>query len=172
MDFETTRLLDGLEDGEREARRRLLQKLTDEGVAIEELESAVAEDRLALLPVERVLGGRYTAQEIEQRTGLPTRVLLRLRRMPGLPEAGPHDHVFGEEDVEMARSTRRFLEAGLSEAAINEMTRVLGESMARLAATTAAAFVEAFLKPGDSEYDVAVRFAGLAEEFTPLVHPV
>jgi adenylate cyclase len=72
----------------------------------------------------------------------------------------------------MANSTRRFLEAGLSERSIAEMTRVLGESMARLAATTAAAFVETFLHPGDSEYDVAMRFAGLAEEFAPAVHPV
>ena len=38
---------------------------------LDELKQAVAEDRLALLPVERVLGGRYTAAEIEERTGLP-----------------------------------------------------------------------------------------------------
>ncbi|HZU39825.1 MAG TPA: adenylate cyclase regulatory domain-containing protein [Solirubrobacteraceae bacterium] len=172
MDFEAAGLLDGLENGERTARRRLLERLAADGVGMEELQTAVAEDRLALLPVERVLGGRYTAREIEARTGLPARVLLRLRRMLGLPEAGEDERLFGEEDVEMARSTRRFIDAGLGEPAINEMTRVLGESMARLAATTAAGFVDAFLKPGDSEEEVAVRFAGLAEEFTPLVHPV
>ena len=36
-----------------------------------------------------------------------------------------------------------------------EITRVLGEGMSRLAAATAAAFVEAFLQPGDSEHEVA-----------------
>jgi adenylate cyclase len=49
---------------------------------------------------------------------------------------------------------------------------VLGEGMARLAAATTAAFVEAFLEPGDSEQEVAVRFALLAEQLTPALSPV
>ena len=57
MDFEQEGLLDGLEGADRDARQQLLQKLADEGVGLDELKSAVAEDRLALLPVERVLGG-------------------------------------------------------------------------------------------------------------------
>ncbi len=172
MDRDDDQLIDGLEGTERDERRRLIEKLREDGVPEEELRAAAAEDRLVLLPVERVLGGIYTAAELEERTGLPTRVLLRLRRMLGLPEAEAEDRVFGEEDVAMANSTRRFLEAGLSETAIGEITRVLGESMARLSATTATIFVEAFLQPGDSEYDVAIRFATLAEEFTPAVHPI
>lgn len=172
VDFEAAEFLDDLQGPEREARRRLLEKLSEDGFDPEELREAVAEDRLALLPVERVLGGCFTAREIEAKTGLPAHTLLRLRRMLGLPDVGEDDRVFGEEDVRMARSTRRFIEVGLSEQAIGEMTRVLGESMARLAATTAAAFVEAFLKPGDTEYDVALRFAGLAEELAPALEPV
>jgi adenylate cyclase len=172
MDFAAAGLLDGLDGPERAAREKLLEQLAEDGVSLEELERAVAEDRLVLLPVERVLGGRYTGQEVAERTELPAHLLLRLRRVLGLPEAGPEDRVFGDEDIEMAQSTRRFIEAGLSEQAIAEITRVLGEAMARVAATTAAAFVEAFLKPGDSEYDVAMRFAGLADEMTPTLHPV
>ena len=45
-------------------------------------------------------------------------------------------------------------------------------AMARLAATTSAAFVEAFLKAGDSEDDVAERFAALAEQLMPALDPV
>ncbi|HEY8764934.1 MAG TPA: adenylate cyclase regulatory domain-containing protein, partial [Solirubrobacteraceae bacterium] len=172
MDFVTEGLLDGLEGDERVARERLLETLHSGGVDLAELRSAVAEDRLALLPVERVLGGRYTAREIEQRTGVHAGLLLRIRRLEGLPEAGPDDCVFGDEDVEAAQSTRLFLETGLGEEAISEMTRVLGEAMARIAATTAATFVDAFLKPGDSEEEVAIRFAGLAETLTPALGPV
>jgi adenylate cyclase len=172
MDFGAEGLLDGLEGDERVARQRLLETLSDGGVGLHELKAAVAEDRLALLPVERVLGGRYSAREIEQRTGVPAELMLRIRRLEGLPEAGPDDRVFGDEDVEAAKSTRLFLEAGLSEQAISEMTRVLGEAMARIAATTAATFVETFLQPGDSEEEVAIRFAGLAETLTPALSPV
>lgn len=172
MDYDAAGLLDGLEGKEREARLRLLDRLADDGFDVEELRTAVDEDRLALLAVEQVLGGQYSAAQIEQRTGLSARVLLRLRRMLGLPEAGADDRLFGEEDIAMARSTRRFIDAGLTESALTEMTRVLGESMARVAATTAAAFVEAFLQAGDTEYDVAMRFASLTEELTPAVHPI
>jgi adenylate cyclase len=80
--------------------------------------------------------------------------------------------VFGEVEVMAAESTRMFLEVGLSEEAIAEITRVLGEGMARLAATTAAAFVDAFLKAGDSEDEVAQRFASVAEQLIPAIDPV
>jgi adenylate cyclase len=44
--------------------------------------------------------------------------------------------------------------------------------MARLAATTTAAFVEAFLKPGDSEQDIAARFPELAGKLSEAIKPV
>jgi adenylate cyclase len=172
MDFGAEGLLDGLEGDERIARERLLETLIDGGVELDELKAAVAEDRLALLPVEQVLGGRYSAREVEERTGMPAELMLRIRRLEGLPGAGPGDRVFGDEDVEAAKSTRLFLEAGLGEQAISEMTRVLGEAMARIAATTAATFVDTFLQAGDSEEDVASRFAELAEGLIPALSPV
>jgi adenylate cyclase len=172
MDYGAAGLLDGLEGEDRAARERLLDRLLDEGYTVAELKEAVQEDRLALLLVERVLGGRYTARELEQRTGLPATQMLRIRRLLGLPEASPDDRVFGEEEAAAAESTRLFLDVGLSEDAIAEITRVLGEGMARLAATTAAAFVDAFLQPGDSEDDVAQRFAAVAEQLIPAIDPV
>jgi adenylate cyclase len=172
MDFEQAGLLDGLEETEREAREQLLQQLLDDGVSLEELKAAVKEDRLALLPVERVLVGRYTAAEIEERTGLPADLLRRVRGLLGLPVPDEQDRVFSDIDVEAARSQRVFLEAGFGEEQIAEITRVLGEAMARLAATVTAAFVDTFLEPGDSEQDVALRFASLAEQLAPKLGPV
>ena len=172
MDFADAGLLTGLEGEDRAARERLLDRLLDEGFTLKELQEAVQEDRLALLLVERVLGGRHTARELEQRTGLPAAQLLRIRRLLGLPDASPDDRVFGEEEIAAAESTRLFLDAGLGEDAIAEITRVLGEGMARLAATTAAEFVDAFLNAGDSEDEVAQRFAALAEQLIPAIDPV
>lgn len=172
MDFAAAGLLDGLEGEERVARQQLLTQLAQDGFTIAELKAAIGEHRLALLPVDRILGGRYTAYEVELRTGLPAALLIRFRRLGGLPEAGPNDRVFGDEDIAMARSTSLFLESGFSEDAIVEITRVLGEGMARVAATTTAAFVDAFLEPGDSEQLVALRFAALAEQLIPALSPV
>jgi adenylate cyclase len=172
VDFAAAGLLDGLEGDERAARLELLKRLAADGVGLDELRAAVDEDRLALLPLDRVLGARDSANEIEQREGIPAELLIRFRRLLGLPAPEPDDRVFAEEDVAAARSTQLFLDSGLGIDAIVEITRVLGEGMARLAATTTAAFVEAFLEPGDSEQEVAVRFALLAEQLTPALSPV
>jgi adenylate cyclase len=172
VDFAAAGLLDGLEGEDRAARERLLRRLVEENFTVEQLKDAVREDRLALLLVDRVLGGRYTARELEEQTGLSAAQLLRIRRLLGLPEASPDDRVFGEEEIKAAESTRMFLDVGLAEASIAEITRVLGEGMARLAATTAAAFVDAFLEPGDSEEEVAERFASVAEQLIPAIDPV
>jgi adenylate cyclase len=172
MDFAAAGLLEDLEGDERRARIQLLERLSADGATLDELQAAVRENRLALLPVDRVLGGRYTAAEVEEQFGVPTAILLRFRRLLGLPDPAPGDRAFGDEEVAAGRSTAMFLESGLGEDAILEITRVLGEGMARLAATSTAAFVEAFLRPGDSEYDVALRFAALSEQLTPALAPV
>jgi adenylate cyclase len=172
MDFASQGLLDGLEGEQREARQQLLSRLAQDGFGLEELTRAVKEDRLALLLVDRVLGGTHTAREIEQDTGLPAAMMIRIRRLHGLPEVDADDRAFSDADIEAARSTKLFLDAGFDEQRINEITRVLGEGMSRLSATITAAFVETFLKKGDSEAEVGLRFASLAEQLTPATAPI
>jgi len=172
MDFAAAGLLDNVGGEERAARERLLTRLARDGFSEDELRTAVRENRLALLPVDRILGGTYTADEIEARTGLPAATMRRLRRLQGLPEPASDDRVFSDEDIEAARSTKLFLDAGFDQDRIVEITRVLGEGMARLSATITAAFVETFLQAGDSEAEVAERFAVLAEQLTPAFGPV
>jgi adenylate cyclase len=172
MDFAAAGLLDGLKGKERSAREELLERLAAEGFSLEELKAGVAENRLALLPVERVLGGRYTAEEIAAETDLPVELLLRIRRLLGLPEAEPHDRAFGEEEVAASQSIKMFIDAGIGDQAIAEITRVLGEGMSRVAATTMSAFADAFMQEGDSEQDVAWRFSTLAEQLVPAFSPV
>src|SRR5205807_283588 len=99
-------------------------------------------------------------------------LMIRIQRLQGLPEPGPDERVFGDEDLAAAESTQRFLDAGLDDEAIVTITRVLGETMSRLAATTTAGFAAAFLEPGDSEEDVARRFSALAEQLVPALRPV
>jgi adenylate cyclase len=172
MDFEAQGLLAGLEGEARAKRLRLLERLADDGFTEAELVKAVKENRLALLPVERVLGGTYTGGEIEERTGLPAGTMVRIRRQHGLPAAEPEDRVFSDEDVEAAKSMKLFLDAGFADERVAEITRVLGEGMGRLAATIAASFVETFLEAGESEDEVAVRFAELAQQLTPAFAPI
>src|SRR6201999_259496 len=172
VDFDGEQWLAGLHGSEREQRRKLLPLLADDGFSEQELQVAVAENRLALLPVDRMLGGTHSAREIEQRSGLPADVLVRMRRLVGLAEPGIDERVFSEVDIEAARSTKLFLDAGFSEDAIIEITAVLGEGMGRLAAAIRAAFLQTFLRKGDSEEDVALRSAELAEQLTRATEPI
>ena len=172
MDFAAHGLLDGLRGDERVQREALLTRLAQDGFTLQELARAVGENRLALLPVDRVLGGTCSARDVEAQTGLDAATMIRIRQMQGLPAVGPDDLVFSAEDVEAARATRRFLEAGFDEERIIEVTAVLGEGMARLAATITAAAGRTFLHKGDSEDDVARRFAEVAEQLTPAVPPI
>jgi hypothetical protein len=112
VDYAAAGLLDELEGEDRAARERLLDRLVDEGYTVEALQAAVKEDRLALLLVERVLGGRYSATQLAERTGMSAAQMLRIRRLLGLPEASPDDVVFGEEEAQAAESTRLFMDAG------------------------------------------------------------
>jgi adenylate cyclase len=172
MDFARAGLLEGLTGAERAARERLLEQLAGDGFSIAELKAAVDEDRLALLPVERVLGGRYTALEIAEHSGVSVELVLRERRAVGFPAADPGDVAWTEDDVTAMRSLKLFLDAGLSEESVIEITRVLGECMSRLASTITATFADTYLKPGDSEGDVATRFAAMAEQLLPPMSPV
>jgi adenylate cyclase len=172
MDFEAEGLLAGLEGEDRAKRRRLLERLADDGYSDAELVKAVKENRLALLPVERVLGGTYTASEVEERAGLPAGTMTRIRRQHGLPAPESEDRVFSDEDVDAAKSMKLFLDAGFADERVDEITRVLGEGMGRLSATIATSFVETFLEAGESEDEVALRFAALAEQLTPAFAPI
>src|SRR3954468_3169043 len=72
-DWAAEGLLDGLaSDAERAARVELLDRLETDGCDTDELRRAVAENRLSLLPVERLLtkDRRYTKEEAAELTGL------------------------------------------------------------------------------------------------------
>ena len=171
IDFAAEGLLDGLEGGQRDARRELLEQLAADGVPIDELKAAVAEQRLALLPLERLLGGRYTAAEVAEQADVPVELWARFRRALGLPDPGPDEKVYGDEDIATAQSVKLWIDAGLPLASLLDITRVMGEGAARLAATVTAAFADAFLQPGDSERDVAQRFSALTEQLLPGLRP-
>jgi adenylate cyclase len=172
VDFAALGLLDGLAGTEREAREELLRGLLERGFSNDELKAAVAEDRLALLPVERVLGGRYTTAEIAQRSGVPAEQLKRVWRALGFSPADEAERSFTDGDLAAAKSLKAFLDAGLSEESLLEIARVLGEGAARLSSTITGVFANTYLKPGDTERDVALRFAAMAEQLLPLMSPV
>lgn len=169
-DFESLGLLDGLDSSApREGRTALLTQLHEAGVSVDELRTAVAEGRLALLPAERVLAGepRYTSADIAERSGLASELLTAQRQASGLPVAAPDERAFSEEDLEAALSFKRFVDAGLSGDALLESTHTFGQAAARIAAATRT--MAELLRPGESERDGPS--VNLASRVTTIARP-
>jgi adenylate cyclase len=170
MDFEAEGLLEGLEGEERDARLRLLEKLSEAGVSEDELRKAVQEQRLALLPVERELGAERTlsAEEAAKRADVPVEFVKRFRRALGLPLTEDNGSAFSEDDVRMLEDLKKFLDAGLDEEGIEDATRVVGESMSRVARTVAQLTATSLIQPGVNEHDLGLGFAEAARQLVPL----
>ncbi|HEX7290765.1 MAG TPA: adenylate cyclase regulatory domain-containing protein [Conexibacter sp.] len=169
MDFAAEGLLDGLE-GERARAERvaLLEELVADGVSLEELKEAVAEDRLVFLRVERSLGeARYTPREIAEITGIPVEDALRLRQALGLPRPGIDERVLTERDIEALRGMQAFEAAGLPHEGIVEIVRVLGENLSRVAAAVRLFVREQLLTPEIGERELSDRYAAINEHLGP-----
>lgn len=173
MDWDAEGLLDGVEGDARAGRAELLDALHADGVPLDELRVAAAEDRLALMPLERAIAGRprYTAEEVAERSGFDRDLLLAYRRAYGLAVPAPDEVAYSEEDLEDVRRGATLLEAGMPAGDLLEAERVLGMGIARYAEAFRTTFAEAFLQPGDSEADVARRYTAAADLMRPLAGP-
>ncbi|HEX8754421.1 MAG TPA: adenylate cyclase regulatory domain-containing protein [Solirubrobacterales bacterium] len=172
IDFEAEGLLDDLEGEARAARLALLERLHSEGVTLEELHAAVAAGRLALLPVERAIAGdgaRYTAREIAEKAGLELELLRRLRSALGVPFTDPDEPIGSEADLEAARRTKAILDAGFPAEQVLQNARTIGMGMGRIAEANRSLVIRNLTQPGDTEHDIADRFALAAELLLPLV---
>lgn len=175
IDFEAEGLLEGLEGEAREARRELLERLAAEGVPLEELRAAIAAGRLTLLPVERAFGGagtQYTPREIAADAGIELDLLERAAAALGIPYPDPDQRSLSEADREAARRMKMLRDAGLPEEGILQVARTIGRAMARIAEANRELSVRTLMQPGDTERDLALRFAAAAEHMQPLVEPV
>ncbi len=172
MDFEAEGLLGNLNGKAREARLALLNELADEGVTLEELKGAVEENRLVLLPVERVFDSgtqHYTARQIAELAGLEQDFLLRLLRALGAPIPEDDQPVYADADLEAAKRAKLFLDAGLPKEGVLETSRLIGISMANLADANREMVGEVFTEPGIDERELALRYAEAARTMSPLL---
>jgi adenylate cyclase len=164
---------DGSRDAD-DAREEVIRRLRRAGHARRELERADADGRLGALAVEEALGGtpRHTLSHVAREARLDPGFLRKVVRASGRPDPRPRERAFNDEDVELARLVRRFLDAGLPREGILEVARVLGQGMNHTADAVRRMAGDVFLRPGDSELAVALRYSQAAEELTPLVGPL
>ncbi|MCW3000277.1 MAG: family 3 adenylate cyclase [Solirubrobacterales bacterium] len=176
-DLQDAGLLDGLEGHARAERVQLLRWLHDEqGYAIEDLVRATATQTLILMPSERVIGGRtrYTEAEVAERAGVELDFLRALERANGttadVEETG--GALYTDIDVDAARIARGFVDAGLSEDQILNVSRVLGRSFGQIAEMMRQVTFELVLRPGSSELELARNYQAASKLLAPSLGPL
>jgi adenylate cyclase len=166
-------LLEDVEGPARIAREQLLRELLDQGCTVAELREAIDQDRLALLPGQRLLQRderfveRYTAEEVAEAAGVEVDELRFANAALGLPMGGPGERCHTEADLELARLLHTGLSAGVGVEAIAELNRVIARGVVAMAASSRTAAIEAVVRPGTSEREAAMFWAGAAEHLVP-----
>jgi adenylate cyclase len=149
----------------------VLEELSRQGASAEEIAEAAAADRLVLLPAELALGGRggHTLAEVARQAGLEEGFLRAYGLAMGLPVARGDPPIAGEDDVEAARILARAIQAGLPPDGLLEVARISGQWLPVLSQALVRLVGGTFLRPGDTELDVALRYRAIAEELRPLL---
>ena len=172
MNWEAEGLLAGLEtDEEREGRLELLDRLHAEGCSVDDLRRAVEEDRIALLPIERLLGRDplYSNRDLAERTGMTLDYVRADRRAIGLPDIDDDEPAYGDATLQNFHALRFVLDAGVTEARLLELTRMVGDASAKLADAALRTFGDALIEPGTSERDLGLRTVDFANALMPHV---
>lgn len=169
-------LLAGLEGDAREERIELIRWLREQhGIDDAALRRGTENGTVVLLAASRSLGAgeTYSARDIARESGVPMDLWIALGRASGLPQPVDHDVLaFGEMDLEAARTTKRFIDAGLGTEQLLNTTHVLSRGLAQTAEIMRQTVLELAIEPGVSEKDLAATYAAVAEGLVPLVGPL
>lgn len=173
FDLEASGLLDGLEGKAREERAELIPWLLERGVRVEQIRSTAAP---MLLGSRRIIGddGQYvSARQAARKSGVDLELFERIQRAMGLPRVeNPDAAVLLRADAEAAKFTREFMDAGLDADELVQITRLLGDGLARAAESMRYAALAAVLQPGATELEVAQASERLVGNVAPLLGPM
>nr|ABP44721.1 putative adenylate/guanylate cyclase [Mycolicibacterium gilvum PYR-GCK] len=171
--METSGLLDGLEGAARAERAELIGWLLDRGVAVDEIRGNPAP---MLLASRRVIGddGEYvSARQAADRAGVELELFERIQRAMGLPRVeDPDAEVFLRADAEAAKFTRDFLDVGIGLDELVQITRLLGDGLARAAEAMRYAALAAVIRPAATELETAKASEELVGNVAPLLGPM
>jgi len=90
----------------------------------------------------------------------------------GLPHPAEDEVLYTEEDVESFKAVKQVLDAGLPAERMLELARIVGRAAAQSSEAVLTTFVRQFLRAGDTERDVGLRLAAVADALMPQLGPL
>ena len=173
VDLEASGLLDGLDGEARTQRAELIHWLLERGVSVEQIRETPSP---MMLGSRRIIGddGVYvSARQAAAKAGVDLELFERIQRAMGLPRVDdPDAAVFLRADAEAAKFTREFLSVGIDADELVQITRLLGEGLARAAEAMRYAALAAVIQPGATELEIAKASEVLVGNVAPLLGPM
>ncbi len=162
------------DNAQEQARDELVRRLREMGQGEAAIAAAEREGRLATFAVEIALGGdrKHTLTAVARESGLSPAFLRKLMQANGRPAAAPRERAYTDDDVELARRIRFFIDAGIPRAGLLETARVTGQGMAQTADAIRRTTVSPLVQPGDTDLTLALRYVQAAEVLAPEVAAV
>jgi class 3 adenylate cyclase len=121
----------------------LVEGLTDAGLAPDELGAAIRSGQVSLDFLDEPVFERFSAlsditfARFAERSGAPVQLLMLIREAAGSPAPHPDDSI-REEELPYARFIEAQVEAGFNSASIEQLLRVQGDGLRRMAETETA----------------------------------
>jgi adenylate cyclase len=167
-------LLDGLDGDARAGRKRLVAELLERGYAPATLRDAEAQDRLAILLLEEAFGesASLTARQVAKSCGLDVDDVLRTFRLLGVPVADADTPALDDLSCATLQTMQLARAYGISQRGIDELLAVLGRRMWQLAADLEVIIGNELGRAGDTEYELAHRYADAASVLAPAAVPL
>jgi adenylate cyclase len=148
-----------------DARRGLVEDLLAQGHTPDEIRAAERAQRLALLPVQRILRGTptMTTSDVVARTGVDPELFERVLQASGVPIPAAHDAVWEERDLGLPRMLRGLADLGVDDDALTELSRTLGDYAARIGSAAIIGLGSGLTREGDTERELSHRIAAAAD---------
>jgi adenylate cyclase len=164
----------GLDAEAAAGRERLIRELHDRGFTVGVLREAIANDRLAVLPLEQVYREAIalTARDVAAACDLEVEEVLRFCHLLGVTPVTVDEPAFDDEAVASFQAFRLARASGMSQASIEELQSLLGRHMWQLACDVLIVMGNEFARSGDTEYELAHRYADAARLIGPAALPV
>ena len=163
-------LVDGLHGTARQEREELIRWLVDRGFDDDQVRNALSP---ILLAANRVFGDDGTlvsARDVAKSSGAPLELILRLHRAAGLARVeDPDMAIYARADAESVLPAVAVVERGIDPEQVVLVVRLLMEGLTRAAAAIRQGGLQALLRPGATEVELAEAFETLSRDTRPLV---
>src|SRR5690242_16216428 len=158
----------------RAGRERLLRELVERGHSVQALREAHRLDRIPVLLLEDAMRERayLSARDVAAACDVDVETVLRINRLLGMGRPDPDAPAFDESSFGALGTYRIARDSGLPEETIDELLVVLGRHMWQLAADMEVLVGSALGRAGDTEYELAHRYADAARVLAPAAAPL